>query len=90
MQAEIQALHFNDTWSLILFHHSMNVVSSHWLYKIKYRFDGNIERYKAHLVTRGFSQQEDIDYFEIFNPFIKQAIVRLIFMVAVYCGWKIN
>ena len=71
------------------FHPSMNVVGSRWVYKIKRRSDGSIERYKARLVARGFTQQEGIDYFETFSPVTKQANVRLVFSIAVLCGWKI-
>jgi len=75
MKAEIQVLHSNDTWSFIPFHHSMNIIVCCWVYKIKHRVDESIERYKAQLVARGFSQQEGIDYFESFSPIVKQAIV---------------
>ena len=71
MREEIQALHANKTWTLVSFHLSMNVVGSWWVYKIKRRSDGSIERYKAHLVARGFTQQEGIDYSETFSPVIK-------------------
>jgi hypothetical protein len=47
------------------------------MYKIKCRIDGNIERYKAQLVARGFSQQRGIDYFKTFSLVIKQAIILL-------------
>ena len=90
MKAEIQVLHSNDTWSFISFHHSMNIIVCCWVYKIKHRVDGSIERYKAQLVARGFSQQEGIDYFESFSPIVKQAIVQLIFTVTVSRCWKIN
>jgi GMP synthase-like glutamine amidotransferase len=56
MREEIQALHENRTWTLVPFHPSMNVVGSRWVYKIKHRSDGSIERYKACLVARGFTQ----------------------------------
>jgi hypothetical protein len=68
----------------------MNVVDSRWVYRIKHRVDGSIERYKVRLVARGFTQQEGIDYFEIFNQVIKQATVRLVFSITVSRNWKIH
>jgi hypothetical protein len=53
------------------------------VYRIKRRVDGSIERYKARLVARGFTQQEGINYSETFNPVIKQATVIFIFSIAV-------
>jgi hypothetical protein len=90
MHEEIQALRANRTWTLVPFKTSMNVVGSRWVYKIKRRSDGSIERYKACLVARGFTQQEGIDYSETFCPVIKQATVRLVFSIVVSCGWKIH
>jgi hypothetical protein len=80
---EIAALRTNRTWSLVPFHPSMNIVGSRWVYRIKRRVDGSIERYKARLIARGFTQQEGIDYSETFNPVMKQATVRLVFSIAV-------
>jgi hypothetical protein len=80
---EMKALRSNHTWSLVPFHHSLNVVGSRWVYRIKYRVDGSIECYKARLVARGFTQQECINYSETFSPVIKQATVIFIFSIAV-------
>jgi histone deacetylase 1/2 len=60
------------------------------VYRIKRHVDGNIERYKACLVARGFTQQEGIDYSETLSPDIKQATVRLVFSIAVSRNWKIH
>jgi len=58
MRSEIAALHANNTWFLVPFEPSMNVVGCRWVYKIKQRADGAINRYKAPLVTHGFTQHE--------------------------------
>jgi hypothetical protein len=86
MKDEIQALRSNNTWSFVPFHHSMNVIGSHWVYKIKHLVDGSSERYKAQLVARGFTQQEGIDYSETLSPVIKQTTVRLVFTITVSRG----
>jgi histone deacetylase 1/2 len=61
----------------------MNVVNCCWVYKIKRQVDGAIDRYKACLVTREFTQQEGIDYLETCSPVVKPTIVRLVLAIAV-------
>jgi hypothetical protein len=47
---------------LVPFDPTMNVVSFMLMYKIKRWVDGDIDHYKAYLVTRRFTQQKGIDY----------------------------
>ena len=56
MKEEIDALEQNQTWDLIPKPRDVKPISCKWVYKIKRRPDGSIERYKARLVARGFSQ----------------------------------
>lgn len=79
MQEEINTLHTNRTWTLVPRKLDMNLVSSKWVFKIKTRADGSIERYKARLVTRGFTQLPGLDYDETFSPVVKPSTIKLIF-----------
>ena len=51
-------------------------VTYKWVYRLKKRSDGTIDRFKACLVARGFSQNYGLDYEETFNPIAKMVTVR--------------
>ena len=54
MDAEFQALKNNDTWDLVPYQSKYNVVGNKWVFKLKYNYDGSLNKYKARLVARGF------------------------------------
>jgi len=56
MDEELSALHKTDTWDLVPLSPSKSVVGCRWVYKIKTNFDRSIERYKARLVAKEYSQ----------------------------------
>jgi histone deacetylase 1/2 len=87
---EIAALHANATWSLVPCDPSINIVGCQWVYKIKHWADRAIDRYKARLVARGFTQQEGLDYSETFSPVFKPTTIRLVLTIVVSKGWKIR
>jgi Reverse transcriptase (RNA-dependent DNA polymerase) len=78
MSLEIQALQQNNTWTLVPLIPNQNIVGCKWVYKIKRCADGSIERYKARLVTKGYNQEEGVDYFETFNPVVQPMTIRLV------------
>lgn len=60
MLKEFQALEANNTWDIIPFPPHKKHISCKWVYKIKQKSDGSIERYKARLVIRGDTQKKGL------------------------------
>ena len=56
MNNEIEAIERNNTWDLVDLPTDKNVISVKWVYKTKLNEKGEIEKHKARLVARGFSQ----------------------------------
>jgi hypothetical protein len=68
----------------------MNIIDSKWVYKIKRRADGSLDRYKACLVAKGFKQQYGVDYEKTFSLVVKAVTIRVILSLAISNGWMIQ
>jgi hypothetical protein len=90
MDEEYQALLSNETWHLVSRREASNIVDCRWVYKVKKKPDGSVERYKAQLVTKGFKQWCDIDYEDTFSPVIKPTTIHLVLSFAVANNWCIR
>ncbi|WVZ95434.1 LOW QUALITY PROTEIN: hypothetical protein U9M48_041200 [Paspalum notatum var. saurae] len=87
MDIEYDALLKNKTWHLVPPQKGRNVIDCKWVYKIKRKADGSLDRYKARLVAKGFKQQYGIDYEDTFSPVVKSATIRLVLSIAISRGW---
>lgn len=90
MEAEIQALKDNKTWEIVDLPKGKRAIGSKWVYKIKFKSDGSLERFKASLVAKGFNQKYSIDYEETISPVIKMPTVRCILANAASHKWTVH
>ncbi|XP_075104963.1 uncharacterized protein LOC142179058 [Nicotiana tabacum] len=90
MHDELTALLKNNTWSLVPSSSSHNIVGCKWVYHVKYKPDGPIDRFKASLVAKGFYQHPGVDYHHTFSLVIKHATIRLILTLVVSFKWHLH
>jgi hypothetical protein len=90
MDIEFEALLKNGRWHLVSPKKGANVIDCKWVYKIKKKVDGSIDRYKARLVTKGFKQRYGIDYEDTFSPVVKAATIQMILSIIVSNGWSLR
>ena len=76
MKEELDALLQIGTWDLVDLLAGKSAIGCKWVYKIKTRSDGTVDRYKARLVTKGFTQEYGIDYEETFASVAHLSSVR--------------
>ncbi|KAJ0578087.1 putative RNA-directed DNA polymerase [Helianthus annuus] len=89
MNSEMEALYRNNTWVVVDLPKGRKPIGCKWVYRIKYKANGEVERYKARLVAKGFNQREGIDFGETFSPVVKMVTVRVILKLAVNKGWPL-
>ena len=90
MDDEIQALKKNDTWDLVPRPINHNMVGCRWIFKTKLHANGSIERHKARLVVKGFSQIHGLDFDDTFSPMVRPATIWIILSIAVTSGLPLH
>jgi hypothetical protein len=90
MVDEYNALMRNKTWTLVPPAPGRNVIDCKWVFKLKYKTDGIVDRHKARLVAKGFKQCLGIDYDDTFSPVVKPVTIHLVLSLAVSRGWVLR
>ena len=90
MQAEIETLQANNTWVMTSLPPGKVPIGCKWVYKIKLKADGSVERYKAKLVAKGYTQTQGIDFYETFSPVVKFVTVKTLLALDAVQGWHLS
>jgi hypothetical protein len=79
----MDALDKNEGWDIVEFPAGRNFVGIKWLFKNKFNAEGKVEKYKARLVAKAYSQVEGIDFGEIFSLTAKLTSIRFLLFIVV-------
>ena len=79
---EIDSIISNNTWKLVDLPPGCKTIGCKWVLGRKLKPNGSIEKFKARLVTKGFKQKEDIDFFVTFSLVTKVTSIRLLIVIA--------
>lgn len=88
IQQELEAFQTNEVWAIVDRLSNKPIVKSIWVFKIKRDAEGNLACHRVHLVAKGCSQTNGIDYFETFAPVVKHSSMRLLFALAAKHDWN--
>jgi len=89
MDAEIQSIERNHTWSLTALPVGAKAIEVKWIYMTKLNELVDVDKFKAQLVVKGYAQEYGVDYTEVFAPVAQMDTVRMIIVVAAQKGWGI-
>jgi hypothetical protein len=90
MKDEIKSMSTNEVWDLEEISKGAKTVRCKWVYKTKYDSQGNIDKFKARLVVKGYTQREGIDYNETFSPVVCKDFFRIIIALVAHYDLELH
>ncbi|RVW81965.1 Retrovirus-related Pol polyprotein from transposon TNT 1-94 [Vitis vinifera] len=90
MDDEMNSMYMNGVWDLVELPHGCKPVGCKWVFKTKRDSSGKIERYKARLVVKGYSQREGIDFKETFSPVSTKDSFRVIMAIVAHFDLELH
>ena len=89
MEAELDSLWENGVYEEVP-RPSGKVIGTKWVMRVKTDASGNLEKYKARMVAKGFKQVEGVYYEETFAPTVRFESVRALVAMVAGVGWELD
>lgn len=86
----MRSIHENATWKLTSLPGGHRAIGLKWFFKLKKDPTGNIVKYRARLVAKGYAQQQGVDFEEVFAPVARMETMRLLLALAAHSGWEVH
>ncbi|GJX20541.1 putative ribonuclease H-like domain-containing protein [Tanacetum coccineum] len=87
MQDELLQFRLQKVWRLVDLPKGKHAIGTKWVYRNKKDERGIVVRNKARLVAQGYTQEEGIDYDEVFAPVARIEAIRLFLAYASFMGF---
>jgi hypothetical protein len=73
----------NGTWEYQKLPNGRKIVKNKRVYKLKLVANKSVDRYKARLMAKGFTQKEGVDFKETFSPIVKFDSIKIVFSITI-------
>jgi len=90
MIEELDSIEKNEIWRLVQLPTDKKCIDVKWVFKTKLKPDGQVTKYKARLVARGFLQKYGQNYYEVYAQVARMETIRLIVAIAVKNNWSMT
>ena len=90
MDRELKSLEENGVWELVKPPSGQGIISGKWHFAQKLDDKGNVVKYKARFVARGFTQTPGIDFHDTYSPTSKLCTLRTVLACRVELGMHFN
>ena len=90
MEEELDSIEKNEIWEMVTPSPGCKRIGLKWVYKIKRKSHGDIVRYKARLMAKGYVQKFGIDYEEVIAPVARMDTIRVLLALAAQEGWQVH
>ncbi|XP_021833661.1 uncharacterized protein LOC110773448, partial [Prunus avium] len=88
-QKTMESIEKDNTWELTNLPQRHKMIGVKWVFKTKLNEKGEIHKHKARLMAKGYKQEYDIDYAEVFAPVARHDTIRLVLSMVAQNSWPI-